>query len=141
VSTLVSALLQVSVLTTGANNYDQAYRTTNETGRPLVVLVGADWCQGCQVMKQSVIPQLERRGSLSSVAFATVNTDQQEKLAHSLMRGGSIPQLIMYVKTDDGGWQRKQMVGAKSVQEVESFLGRHVTAKPIASLGRQTATR
>jgi thioredoxin-like negative regulator of GroEL len=140
VSTLVSALLQISVLTTGANNYDQAYKMTNDTGRPLVVLVGADWCQGCQVMKQSVIPQLERRGSLSTVAFATVNADQQEKLAHSLMRGGSIPQLIMYVKTDDG-WQRKQMVGAKSVQEVESFLGRHVAAKPIASLDRANPTR
>jgi thioredoxin-like negative regulator of GroEL len=140
VSTIVSALLQISVLTTGANNYDQAYRITNETGRPLVVLVGADWCQGCQTMKQSVIPQLERRGSLASVAFATVNTDQQERLAHSLMRGGSIPQLIMYVKTDEG-WQRKQMVGAKSVQEVESFLGRHTVARPIASLGRETATR
>jgi thioredoxin-like negative regulator of GroEL len=140
VSTLVSALLQVSILTTGANNYDQAYKMTNSTGRPLVVLVGADWCQGCQTMKQSVIPQLERRGSLSSVAFATVNTDYQEKLAHSLMRGGSIPQLIMFVKTDDG-WQRKQMVGAKSVQEVESFLGRHAVAKPIASLNPDTATR
>jgi thioredoxin-like negative regulator of GroEL len=129
--------MQVSLLTTTANNYDQAYKVTSETGRPLVVLVGADWCPGCQTMKQSVIPQLEQRGSLSSVAFATVNTDQQERLAGRLMQGGSIPQLIMYVKTDHG-WQRQQMIGPKSVAEVEAFLSRGVAAKRVATLD-QTA--
>jgi thioredoxin-like negative regulator of GroEL len=121
VSTFVSALMQFSLLTTSVNSYDQAYKMTNETGRPLVVLVGADWCPGCQTMKRSVIPQLESRGSLKSVAFATVNTDQQQQLAGRLMQGGSIPQLIMFVKTDTG-WQRKQIVGARSVSEIEAFL-------------------
>ena len=120
-STFVSALMQVSLLTTSVNTYDQAYKMTNETGRPLVVLVGADWCPGCQTMKQSVIPQLESRGSLKSVAFATVNSDQQQQLAGRLMQGSSIPQLIMFVRTDTG-WQRKQMVGARSVPEIEAFL-------------------
>ena len=126
-STLVSALLQVSLLTTSVNSYDQAYKATNETGRPLVVLVGADWCPGCQTMKGSVIPQLERRGSLKSVSFATVNTDYQKKLAGRLMQGSSIPQLIMFVKTD-GGWQRKQIVGARSVPEIEAFINQGVVA-------------
>jgi thioredoxin-like negative regulator of GroEL len=119
--------LQVSLLTTGAASYDQAYKVTNETGRPLVVLVGADWCPGCQTMKSSVIPQLEQRGSLKSVSFATVNTDYQKKLAGRLMQGSSIPQLIMFVKTDNG-WQRKQIVGAKSVTEVEAFLAQSRTS-------------
>jgi thiol-disulfide isomerase/thioredoxin len=127
--------MQVSLLATSANNYDQAYKVTNETGRPLVVLVGADWCPGCQTMKRSVIPQLQQRGSLEGVSFATVNTDQQEKLAGNLMRGGSIPQLIMYTKTDKG-WMRKQIVGARSVEEVEAFLGQR-TARSVALLGRK----
>ena len=135
-SSFAYALLQISLLTTGANDYDQAYKTTTETGRPLVVLVGADWCPGCQTMKQSVIPQLARRGTLNSVSFATVNTDQQQRLAGRLMHGESIPQLIMYVKTDDG-WQRKQIVGAKSVTEVEAFLSQGVASKPIARLSRK----
>ena len=129
-STFVSALMQFSLLATTVNSYDQAYKVTNETGRPLVVLVGADWCPGCQTMKGSVIPQLERRGSLKSVAFATVNTDQQQKLAGRLMQGTSIPQLIMFVKTDNG-WQRKQIVGARSVSEIEAFLAQsRATPKP-----------
>ena len=134
-STLVCALMQVSFLTTGANTYDQAYKDTNETGRPLVVLVGADWCPGCQTMKHSVIPQLARRGSLSSVAFATVNTERQEALAGRLMHGGSIPQLIMYVKTDNG-WERKQMTGARSVEEVEAFLNQGAAHRSVAMVGR-----
>ena len=120
-STIVSALMQLSLLTTSGSTYDQAYKTTSETGRPLVVLVGADWCPGCQTMKGSVIPQLERRGSLKSVAFATVNTDHQQKLASRLMQGNSIPQLIMFVKTDSG-WQRKQIIGPRSVPEIEAFI-------------------
>ncbi|MEX2139872.1 MAG: thioredoxin family protein [Pirellulales bacterium] len=129
-STFVSALMQLSLLSTSVNTYDQAYKMTNETGRPLVVLVGADWCPGCQTMKRSVIPQLESRGSLKSVAFATVNSDQQQKLAGRLMQGSSIPQLIMFVKTD-AGWQRKQIVGARSVPEIEAFLAQsRSTPKP-----------
>jgi len=137
VSNLAFALMQVSLLTTSANNnYDAAYKAMNETGRPLVVLVGADWCPGCQTMKRSVIPQLASRGSLNSVSFATVNTDQQDDLAGRLMRGGSIPQLIMYVKTDTG-WQRKQMIGARSVAEVEAFLSQGLASKPVATLGQK----
>ena len=132
-STLVSALMQLSLLTTSGSTYDQAYKVTNETGRPLVVLVGADWCPGCQTMKGSVIPQLQRRGSLKSVAFATVNTDHQQKLANRLMQGSSIPQLIMFVKTDNG-WQRKQIIGPRSVPEIEAFIaqgsGKDTPAKP-----------
>jgi thioredoxin-like negative regulator of GroEL len=128
--------MQVSLLSTSTNNYDEAYKAMHETGRPLVVLVGADWCPGCQTMKRSVIPQLARRGSLASVSFATVNTDQQEQLAGRLMRGGSIPQLIMYVKTDKG-WHRQQMIGAHSVSEVERFLSQGLASKPEATLGQK----
>jgi thioredoxin-like negative regulator of GroEL len=126
----------VSFLTTSANTYDEAYKVTNETGRPLVVLVGADWCPGCQTMKRSVIPQLQQRGTLEGVAFATVNTDQQEKLAGNLMRGASIPQLVMFTKTDKG-WVRKQMIGPKSVQEVEAFIGQAAASRSVAMLERK----
>lgn len=128
-STFVSMLVQLSLVGSAGTTYDQAYKATSETGRPLVVLVGADWCPGCQTMKQSVIPQLERRGSLQKVAFATVNSEQQQQLATRLMRGSSIPQLIMFVKTD-AGWERKEIVGARSVPEIEAFLNQGVaTAK------------
>ena len=74
-------------------------------------------------MKNNVMPQVEKQGGLAKVNFAYINTDQQNDLARKLMRGGSIPQLIMFRKTRTG-WVRKQLNGAQSVGETKSFVGR-----------------
>jgi thiol-disulfide isomerase/thioredoxin len=113
--------MQASLMTGASPDYKQAYNQAQETGQPLVVLVGADWCPGCQTMKNAVIPQLQRQGALSGVSFAMVNTGSDSDLAGRLMRGSSIPQLIMYYKTPNG-WQRRQMIGAQSANEVASFI-------------------
>ncbi|MEX2120094.1 MAG: thioredoxin family protein [Pirellulales bacterium] len=102
--------------------YAQAHRLTAQTGRPLVVLVGADWCSACRQMKQGALPQVAQRGLLNKVSFAVVNTDHEGPLAKKLMRETSIPQLIMYRKTSDG-WRRHSMVGARTPAEIESFIG------------------
>ena len=47
----------------------------------LVVLVGADWCPACQRMKNASLPQVAKRGALSKVAYAVVNTDHEHALA------------------------------------------------------------
>lgn len=117
---MLSVILQAS-MATGGTTYAEAFKQADETGRPLVVLVGADWCPGCRTMKQAVIPQLEQRGALSSVAFAHVNTGADPVLAGKLMRGSSIPQLIVYRKTSKG-WSRSQLTGVQSVSEAASFI-------------------
>ena len=122
VSMTVSAVLQVSLLTTGANTYADAHRVHSETGRPMVVLVGAEWCPACVQMKKSVLPRVAR-GLLRRVAFAQINTDRDERLAKQIMHGGSIPQLVMYRRTADG-WRRHMLVGAQGPEDVESFINR-----------------
>jgi thioredoxin-like negative regulator of GroEL len=121
---ILNMVLQISAVTTGTLTYKDAYEQAEKTGQPLVVLVGADWCPACQAMKQSVIPQLARQGVLTKVSFATVNTDREQSLAGRLMRGGSIPQLVMYRKTASG-WQRQQLTGAQSVEAASSFMANH----------------
>jgi hypothetical protein len=74
-------------------------------------------------MKYTTIPQLEKQGGLRDVSFAIVNTDDDRELAGRLMRGGSIPQLVMYHKTADG-WKREQLTGAQSPSSVQSFLAK-----------------
>jgi thiol-disulfide isomerase/thioredoxin len=128
----LSMLLQVSVMATDGQNYTDAYKKTAETGQPLVILVGAEWCPGCQTMKDSVIPQLRKKGSLNEVAFAYVNADRQHDLAGKLMKGTSIPQLIVYRKSGDG-WKREQLTGAHSVSATESFINPK-TEEPTAKL-------
>jgi thioredoxin-like negative regulator of GroEL len=113
--------LHAAIAATGSHNYADAHKLTAETGRPLVVLVGADWCPACQVMKNSTMPTVAQGGVLNKVAFAVVNTDQQPAIAQQIMTPGVIPQLVMYRKTVTG-WRRDALVGAHSSQEIESFL-------------------
>lgn len=124
-SLTLSLILQASIAAAGDPTYAAAYNKTAATGQPLVVLIGAEWCPGCVTMKRSVMPQLARQGGLNNVAVAYVNTDQQRELAQQLMRGGSIPQLVMFTKTQSG-WSREQLVGAHSASETQAFLNRGI---------------
>lgn len=117
----ISAIMQVSLLATGANEYAEAHKVHSDTGQPMVLLVGAEWCPGCVQMKNNVLPRVARRGLLRRVAFAHVNTDHDSRVARSVMQGGTIPQLIMYRKTATG-WKRHMLVGAQSPERVEAFI-------------------
>lgn len=136
----LNILLQTMAVTANAHDYATAYQQTVETGRPLVVLVGADWCPACRQMKTGSIPELEKSGGLKKVAFAYVNTDHQGDLAGKLMTGGMIPQLVMYQKNAAGGWTRQQLNGAHSATDIEAFLNKateaHVSEVSAAKLIR-----
>ena len=95
-------VLQAAMLVTGADTYETAMKTAQENGQPLVVLVGADWCPGCVTMKNSTMPAMARAGQLKNAQYVTINYDQNPTLARQLMRGNSIPQLIVFSKTEKG---------------------------------------
>jgi thiol-disulfide isomerase/thioredoxin len=143
----MTAMLQISLLAAGATdvsskNYADASKETVENGKPLVILVGAEWCPACRAMKTSVLPEVAAHGGLKSVAFACVNTDEQSALANKLCEGNLIPQLVMYEKTADG-WKLKRLVGGQSVSAVEDFIGANkpqsVAGKPQAAPDHQAA--
>ncbi len=123
----VQFVLQAALVAVGAQTYEQAYGETQANGRPLVVLVGADWCPGCRTMKQAVLPRLQGSGQLAAVNYAQVDTDDRSELASRLMRGGTIPQLIVYSQSADGRWHREQITGATSEAAVSAAIGRAVT--------------
>ena len=103
------------------DTYTQAHRVTTKTGRPLVVLVGAEWCPACKTMKDTVIPAVKKRGGLSKVSFAVVDIDEEQELGKTLIDGGLIPQLLMYRRTPLG-WRLRRIVGGQSVKSVETFV-------------------
>jgi len=119
----LAVILQASILAAGDDTYAEAHAATTKTGKPMVVLVGAEWCAPCQTMKKTVIPQVKRHGLLGRVAFAVVNLDRDRELAQRLTSGGPIPQLIMYRKAGDG-WRRQKLVGGEGVAAVEAFVSR-----------------
>jgi thioredoxin-like negative regulator of GroEL len=123
----IVALLQTTLFVTGANTYAEAREESIETGKPMFILIGAEWCNPCQELKKNVIPQVEKKGLLGRVAFAKIDTDKDKELAKSLGGGGAIPQLLMLRKTGDG-WGRRKLVGLQSVSEVEKFIKEGVEA-------------
>jgi thioredoxin-like negative regulator of GroEL len=127
----VTVVLALQVAVWGANpvSYNAALQDAQKQQRPLLVLVGASWCPGCQTMKTRVIPSLVKRGALKSVSFALVDTDAEQETAKQLMRGASIPQLIAFSRMPDGQWHREQLTGEVSEAEVQSLIARAVKAQ------------
>jgi thioredoxin-like negative regulator of GroEL len=132
---LISAVLQVSVAAPPANtalakaDYATAFNRSMASGKPLVVLLGAQWCPGCVQMKNRILPQVAKAGGLAQVEFAYVDTDRQPKLAGRLSQAQAIPQLIRYEKDEDG-WQRDLLVGAQSVKKVTDFVAGKPAKRP-----------
>jgi thioredoxin-like negative regulator of GroEL len=118
-------------------SYQAALQDAQAKQRPLLVLIGANWCPGCQTMKTRVLPSLARRGELQAVSFATVDTDSEVETAKQLMRGGSIPQLIVFSRMADGRWHREQLTGEASESAVQSLIARAIKAQQAA--GETTA--
>jgi len=121
-TTLVaSALLQASVLAAPGQDYTTAVQESLASGRPLVVLLGADWCPACKVMRDSTLPKVAQRGGLEKVEFAYVDVDRHPQLTSQLSRGRSIPQLIRFEKKA-GKWNARHLIGGHSVQKVKAFV-------------------
>ena len=59
---VVAVIMQMSVVTDQLPTYRQAYQNAIEHQRPLVVLVGADWCIHCRVLKHEIAEELARDG-------------------------------------------------------------------------------
>ena len=132
-----AAVLHLSLISAGGQTYAAAHRLHVETGRPLVVLVGADWCPACQTMKNSIIPQAQRQGVLDKVEFVQINSDEQPELSRKLMSGGAIPQLIVYHKTAEG-WQRRELVGAQSISAIQQAVAQPAAPPAVAAPAKAT---
>ena len=131
-SLTLATLLQLTMLAAPTEaaeteTYADAYRKSAETGQPLVVLVGAEWCPACVQMKHTIIPQLRQLGILRRVAFAQIDLDRQRELGQKLVGGGPIPQLIICRKASDG-WHRKRLIGGQNMQTVEELLQGEIVA-------------
>jgi len=120
-SLMMTIVVQAMLGATDPDSYAAAHRETVETGKPMVVMVGTDWCPPCRTMKKTVLPRVRENGLLCKVAFAVVNADRDRDLAEKLTGGGPIPQLVMFRKTSKG-WLRDKLIGGQSVEAVERFI-------------------
>lgn len=102
-------------------DFKTACQKAQKEGKPLLVLVTAQWCAPCQIMKKKTVPQLLRNNAFRGFHFATVDYDREQIMARKLIGSRGIPQLIMF-KKKDGRWVGRRMSGVHSTSEVEAFI-------------------
>jgi thioredoxin-like negative regulator of GroEL len=129
-------VLHLALLMPGGSEYQEAFDRADQRGKSLLVLVGSDRCPGCRVMKDRTLPQLQKAGSLRQVVFTTVDVDAKPKLSRQVMRGDSIPQLVLYTRVGKL-WRRTHLTGAQTAARIRAFLKREIAAARIA--GRKAA--
>ena len=124
---LQTGLLAAEPVKAQTLTYSEAYAQSESGEKPLVVMIGADWCPACVQMKNSALPQIAQDGVFKEVAFTVVDTDKNPEIAKQVMEPGTIPQLIMYHKTSNG-WRRERLQGGNSPSAILSFLRRGIQA-------------
>lgn len=122
-------IIPQALLAANPISYQAALKDAQTQQRPLLVLVGATWCPGCQTMKQTVLPSLERDGGMREVTYTTIDADSDRDVASQLMRGSAIPQLIVFAKAPDGKWHREQITGETNATNVKSLIARALAAQ------------
>ncbi|HMO12655.1 MAG TPA: thioredoxin family protein [Pirellulaceae bacterium] len=127
----VTAILLIAA-TTNANREPLDYATAHELAmkgdKPLLVLVTAEWCPPCQVLKNTVLPDLLSQDAFKDYHFAMVDYDKQNQLAKKLIQNRGVPQLLLYEKHDDT-WKLRFLAGAQSRDVVLGFLQNAKTAE------------
>ncbi len=132
VSVLFAAVLSFVTSEHGANQtYAVAYEKSVLENKPLVVVVSADYCPACTVLKDTTIKSLQESGELDQVSVAVVDKDAEPELAKQLMAGERmVPQIIVFSQNDMGRWKRSKLMGFQPAQPVRSLI------RSAMSLGR-----
>lgn len=120
----VSAVLVIAAVsnTSQPTDYKTAYKKAQSDDRPLLVLVTAEWCPPCKMMKDTTIPQMVSDNKFRNVHFASIDFDKDPKNARNLIGNRGIPQLVLYEKID-GKWNVRYLSGFQKVAAVEKFIG------------------
>ncbi len=102
-------------------SYEAAYAKADKENKPLLVLVGADWCAACKTMKSTTLERMKEAGDFKEVVVAFVDKDARPDLAARVMQGESLPQLIVFSKNEDG-WKRFSLTGLQSEGRVRELI-------------------
>ncbi len=120
----ISAVLIIAATSNSSQptDYKTAYQRAMNDDQPMLVLVTAEWCPPCRMMKSTTIPKMVADNKFKEVHFATIDLDKKAKTARKLIGNRGVPQLILYEKKN-GAWSVKHLAGFQSAAKVESFIG------------------
>lgn len=102
-------------------NYATAYRMTQAGDKPMLVLVTAEWCAPCQMLKRTTLHDMMARRGFKDFNFALVDVDREPETAAKLTEGRPVPQFIIFERSENT-WIRRYSIGYHSVDQVQAFL-------------------
>ena len=112
-----------------AISYEVAYKRAQTEKKPLVVLVGADWCVACRTMKSDTIVPMKNSGQLEEVVFTQLDKDRHPELASQVMQGNTLPQIIVFCEGEKG-WKRFSLTGMQTERRVQELIKRAAEVLP-----------
>jgi thiol-disulfide isomerase/thioredoxin len=96
-----------------ASNYAAAYKVSIETGKPLLVFVGAEWCQPCKEVLASVGVDIRTRG-----AFVHLDWDRDRPMIQHVAPGQyPLPSLWIWERDQHGHWRHRGLHGAPAIRD------------------------
>ncbi len=119
-----SWLLLLSVLSSSQverPSYEAAYKQAQEEHKPLLIVVGAEWCAACKTLKAQTIEPMQTSGKLENVIVTLVDKDARPDLAEKLMDGKSLPQLVVFAQGSEG-WKKFSVTGIQTERRVKELL-------------------
>jgi|694.fasta_scaffold00028_124 thioredoxin-like negative regulator of GroEL len=131
---MVQVILTLVLAVTGVPSkpiaYEEAIEQAQKENKPVLILVGAKWCAACEIMKRETIEPMKAEGELKDVIVTYVDKDQRPELAQQLMKGETLPQVVMFAKDNDQ-WRRLSLTGMQTKSRIQEMLGR-VASLPAA---------
>jgi thioredoxin-like negative regulator of GroEL len=123
---ITSWLLLFSVLTSSQTDrptYEAAYRQAQQEHKPLLILVGAEWCAACKTLKAQTIEPMQSSGKLENVIVTVVDKDLRPDLAEKLMDGKMLPQLVVFSEGAEG-WKKFSVTGIQTESRIKELLNK-----------------
>lgn len=104
---------------------DAAFKQANQTGKPVIMMVTADWCGPCQILKKDVLalPEMDKTIQERFTPVVWDLTDPSEsdiKKSKKWKLGGAIPMVLIFDK--NGNMPVKEIVGAVGQDKFTTWL-------------------
>jgi hypothetical protein len=92
-------------------SYADAYSTAEQTNRPLIVALGATYCQPCHEMQRLYAPYIAQRG-----CYIHIDVDRDPRFAQQFPATPMVP-AILYYERRGGRWLAPRIiVGLPSIR-------------------------
>ena len=102
-------------------DYATAYHQAQAGNKPLLVLVTAEWCAPCQMLKRTTLHDMMAQHGFKDFHFAMVDVDREPETAAKLTENRPVPQFIIFER-NGSTWNRRYSIGYHSMDDLQAFL-------------------